>query len=262
MKETSMTKPHVLSEKSIANAAGISKLSHALVLENFRNALQLFKDCEGRFPSQTSDSAEQTDAAEHRMPFLKSCLKLRIRDWWIFQEEGDTYLDIFLDKGIAAEVHHPNGCQSNTQITLDECSGFHHFLLETTALDPFTDSVHVRIGSPGGEPTLREASDYLPWKKCIVELQTWTKQDSRDRYVMLLEDVQANGQSVAFSALLSDEKLSQGAEVVLKEGSRTFLIPLAEVKIAQALPFHNETLLFAKKGQKNKNKKKLVSELC
>lgn len=164
---------------------------------------------------------------------------LRVRDWWIEVEEGQPCLEIYLDKGYVEKPTHPNGIEAETRLVLDECAEFHAFLVEETdLLDVFADSIEVRVGSPGGEPNLREEMDFRALVGAAIDLRTWTKTQNRDRFVMLLHEVLSS---------------PQGAVVVLKEGPHTFPIPLSDVRVAKALLHHPLTLL-GKKGKVPKRK--------
>ena len=164
---------------------------------------------------------------------------LRVRDWWIEVDEGAPCLEIYLDKGYVDHPTHPNGMEAETRLLLDECAEFHSFLVdETDLLDVFSDSIHVRVGSPGGEPSLRDEVDFRALVGTAVELRTWTKRENRDRFVMLLHEVLSS---------------PDGVIVVLKEGPHAFPIPLSDVRVAKALPHHPLTLL-GKKGKVPKRK--------
>ena len=200
---------------ALARASQITPTFHSQQLAVFRKALSLFQES---LPEDALDGANM--------------LKLRVRDWWIVVDEGVTCLDIFVDKGhipATKKTPQPNGLIVDAQISVDALGQFHEFLLNTDALDGFADSLEIRIGTPGAQPFLRDASDFEPWLDCMLHLETWTRAQNRDTYVMLL---------ARFTPDL----------VELQEGSKSFAIPLHDVKYAQALPFHSES--FAKSKRK------------
>jgi ribosome maturation factor RimP len=158
---------------------------------------------------------------------------LRIRDWWIVVDEGVQCLEIFVDKGHIAAPKSHNSLAVNAQINIESLGLFHAHLIESDVLNPFADSLEVRIGTPGGEPFLRDPSDFAPWIGSMLKLETWTRSQNRDTYVMLLARATLD-------------------HVELQEGSKSFMIPLHDVKFAQALPFHSES--FAKPKRKNSQK--------
>lgn len=119
---------------------------HAGILADLRRALDLLK----------SEGVTVPGVAD-----------LRVRDWWIEIEEGQACLEIYLDKGYHADPKAPGGIAAETRLTLDECMEFHAFLMETDVLDVFSDALEVRVGSPGGEPSLREEEDFRDRKSVV-----------------------------------------------------------------------------------------------
>lgn len=159
---------------------------------------------------------------------------MRIREWSLIIDEGQLCLEIFLDKGYpnpvpAAPANREtvrSPIAAETRITLDECLEVHHWLLETPVLARFSDAVSVQVGSPGPEPALRDEQDFVASIGLMVAIQTWTKIENRDKFVMILDGVtRANESSVA----------------VLKEGPHLFEVPLSSVKSAKAMPDHPAT---------------------
>ena len=144
---------------------------------------------------------------------------LHIRDLWFLIEDGQPVVDIFAEPfpGHAGTQPFP---APEDALSLDECLPLHQFLLDTGALDAFSDDVGVRVGSLGMEPPLRTLSHFNSAKGYFVTLKTWTKRQGRDRFKMILDDVKSD---VAAPLLL------------LQEGTETFEVPLSAVKFAQAL---------------------------
>jgi ribosome maturation factor RimP len=171
-----------------------------------------------------------------------SLSRLRFRDWWMFVEEGVPCLDLFLDEGHATDPKAPNQLRVLGQLDLEALQAFHTFLLETDLFDAFGDDIEIRIGSPGAEPYLRVPEDFAPWLGCMLHLETWTKRENRDRYTMLLARFEQTESPVALpGAANAGDQVEIFGNVVLQEGSKSFVIPLHDVKFAQALPFHSES---------------------
>ncbi|MEN9826893.1 MAG: hypothetical protein RI953_2638 [Pseudomonadota bacterium] len=144
---------------------------------------------------------------------------LHIRDFWFVIEDGQSCLDLFVEPspGHSGPGPFPEPDQA---ISLDECFPLHQFLLESGALDTFADSISVRVGSLGMEPPLRTVRHFESAKGHFVTLKTWTKRQGRDRFKMILDDVNAD---IANPTLL------------LREGTDLTEVPLSAVKFAQAL---------------------------
>lgn len=144
---------------------------------------------------------------------------LHVRDFWFIIEDGQPWVDLFVEPfpGHAGITPFP---APEEALSLDECLPLHQFLLETGALDAFDDEIGVRVGSLGMEPPLRTVEHFVSAKGHFVTLKTWTKRQGRDRFKMLLEDVQSN---------VSDPLL------LLREGTEILEVPLSAVKFAQAL---------------------------
>jgi ribosome maturation factor RimP len=207
-----------LSAGSLVSARQITPEIHSWVLENLRKALAFL---------QASPNLEE-----------KGVKDLRVREWGIERDEGIVCLEIYLDKGFEEKEGERGNLLNRVGISLEECQAFHGFLLETDVLDVFSDSLEVRVGSPGGEPFLRDEVDFRAAVGSMCSLQTWTKLENRDKFVMLLHDVVPR---------------PEGLAVLLKEGAKEHLIPLGLVRSAQALLFHPQTLPL-KKGNSRKKK--------
>ena len=153
-------------------------------------------------------------------------MKMRIRNWLFLFEEGEPVVDIILDKGYSlADVEAriiPR--QAETNLSFDECTEFHKYLLSTNALDAFADEVNIRVGSPGSEPALHDLEDYEASVGDVLKVETWEKIAGRSKYTMVLNEICDN----------------KGLKViVLAEGAHRFEIPLEDIKAAFALPFHS-----------------------
>lgn len=144
---------------------------------------------------------------------------LHVRDFWFVIEDGQPYVDLFVEPepGHSGATPFPAPEQA---ISLDECLPLHQFVLDSGALDAFDDEVGVRVGSLGIEPPLRTLEHFQSAKGYFVTLKTWTKRQGRDRFKMILDDVNSD---VASPSLL------------LRDGTETIDVPLSAVKFAQAL---------------------------
>lgn len=208
-----MTQESATPQGHLVSARQITPTLHASLLEALRRALALLQ---AQNPSETGVK------------------ELRVRDWWIVTDEGELCVDIFLDKGFVDNPLAWGGLEARSQLTLEECAEYHSFLLETDILDVFGDALHIRVGSPGGEPFLREAMDFRAATGLMVDVATWTKRENRDRFVMLLKE-------------------ASETSFVLSEGPHTFSFGYSDVRVARALPFHP---LSAKPPRKGKAKAK------
>lgn len=132
-----------------------------------------------------------------------------------FDESTDSYLD--MDDGTDMEAMNGQG------ISLDECMEVHRHFLDSDALDAFEDDIAVQIGSAGMEPPLREKADFDAAVGYPVELKTWTKQNGRDKFVMILKEV---------------KDVEGSPTAVLAEGPHAYEIPLSNCKFVKALPEH------------------------
>jgi ribosome maturation factor RimP len=144
---------------------------------------------------------------------------LHVRDFWFVIEDGQAWLDLFVEP-LPAHTGPTPFPAPELAVSLDECLPLHHYLLESGALDGFDDNVGVRVGSLGIEPPLRTLAHFEAAKGHFVTLKTWTKRQGRDRFTSLLDDVKAD---VSTPSLL------------LREGTEVIEVPLSAVKFAQAL---------------------------
>jgi ribosome maturation factor RimP len=182
----------------------LTKQLHTQILDDLRKALSELKETKVENPG---------------------VLKMRIRNWLFLYEEGEPVVDIILDKGYSlADVE---ACkvprQAETALTFDECTEIHKYLLTTNALDPFADDVNIRVGSPGSEPTLHDLEDFEASVGDMLTVETWQKVAGRSKYTMVLNEICDN----------------KGFKViVLVEGAHRFEVPLEDIKVAFALPFH------------------------
>jgi ribosome maturation factor RimP len=144
---------------------------------------------------------------------------IHIRDFWFIIEDGQAVLDIFAEPwpGHSGPTPFP---QPQEALSLDECLPLHQFLLESGALDDFSDEISVRIGSLGLEPPLRTVAHFEAAKGHPVTLKTWTKRQGRDRFKSILDDVKTN---------------VDAPSLLLREGTEVIEVPLTAVKFAQAL---------------------------
>ncbi len=152
-------------------------------------------------------------------------LKMRIRNWLFLFEEGEPIVDIIIDKGYSLSDLEANRVprSADTNLSFDECTEFHQYLMSTNALDLFADEVNIRVGSPGSEPTLHDLEDFQAAVGDVVTIETWQKISDRSKFTMVLNEICDN----------------KGLKViVLVEGMHRFEIPLEEIKTAFVLPFH------------------------
>ena len=150
----------------------------------------------------------------------------RVRDWWLILQEGRGCLEIYLDKGYSpasAEKGVQPGEFADGAITLDQCQVVHEHLLATDALSEFDDEISVQVGSPGIDPPLRDLADFVSSIGLAIDLKTWQPVGGREKFVMVLSDVQNRETSPV---------------LLLKEGPHTFEIAQENVKFALALPDH------------------------
>ncbi len=208
-----MTQDSASPQGQLVSARQITPSLHSALLDALRRALVLLQE---------------------KGPTEAGVRELRVRDWWIVTDEGELCVEIFLDKGFVENANAFGGLEARTQLTLEECAEFHASLLETDILDVFGDALQIRVGSPGGEPFLREAADFRAATGLMVEVATWTKHQNRDKFVMLLKEVSESS-------------------FVLAEGPHTFPFLYNDVRVARALPFHP---LSAKPSRKGKAKAK------
>jgi ribosome maturation factor RimP len=103
---------------------------------------------------------------------------------------------------------------------LDDCAGIHRFLLDSGAFDAFVDAIALEVGSAGINPRLREGDDFRIMVGCWVSVETWQRIENRKKYVMILGEVR-------------DEP--SGTVLVLHEGEGRFLVPVSNVRRAEAL---------------------------
>lgn len=182
----------------------LTKQLHTQILESLRKALCRLKEIGVENPG---------------------LMKMRIRNWLFFYEEGEPVVDIILDKGYSlADIEArivPR--QAETALTFEECTEFHKYLLTTNALDAFADEVNIRVGSPGSEPTLHNLEDYEASVGDMLKVETWEKVVERSKYTMVLTEICDN----------------KGLKViVLAEGAHRFEILIEDIKTAFVLPFH------------------------
>ena len=168
---------------------------------------------------------------------------IRIRNWLFLYDEGTPTVDIILDKGYHAEDLEKNTVPrlAHTALTFDECTFVHEFILASKALDPFSDEVSIRVGTPGSEPTLFLLEDYQSSIGNMVKIETWDPKEGRSKFTMILVDIfQKEGNSVA----------------VVCEGSKRIEIPVDDIKSAFVLPFHpaSQSMKQAKKVSQKKKK--------
>ncbi len=151
--------------------------------------------------------------------------QMRVRNWLFLYENGESVVDIILDKGYCSKQVEAQLVprQANTNLTFNECIEFHNFLLSTKAFDFFTDDVQVRVGSPGHEPSLHDLEDFEASIGEMLQVETWTKHSKKNNYTLVLSEVCSN----------KDLKV-----IVLVEGSKKIEIPFEDIKTAFAMPFH------------------------
>ncbi len=152
-------------------------------------------------------------------------LKMRIRNWLFLFEDGEPVVDIIIDKGYSLSDLEANRVprSADTNLSFDECTEVHKYLMSTNALDLFADEVNIRVGSPGSEPTLHDLEDFQAAVGDVVTIETWQKISDRSKFTMVLNEICDN----------------KGLKViVLVEGMHRFEIPLEEIKAAFVLPFH------------------------
>jgi ribosome maturation factor RimP len=203
-----------MTEQIMSHPSQVSKIVHDEVLAKLRASLVQLKSA---------------------VPEGQNVQAVRIRDWTFVRMGGTTCVQIFLDKGAA-----------DPTVNLDECMAVHRWLLDhSDALNCFSDEVSVEVGSPGSEPPLCDPEDYEHALGEMLRLETWTKVNNRDKYVMLLERLE----------MREDERI-----VILSEGPHHFEIPLSQVKRAVALLGHPSSPAMlaaaaAKKENSGKSKK-------
>ncbi|WGL61131.1 hypothetical protein QEJ31_05915 [Pigmentibacter sp. JX0631] len=152
-------------------------------------------------------------------------LKMRVRNWLFFVEEGESIVDIILDKGYSLSDIEANKSPrlADTNLSFDECTEVHKYFMESTVFEPFTDDVNIRVGSPGSEPTLYDLEDFQASIGDVITVETWQKISGRSKFTMVINEICDN----------KDSKV-----IVLVEGSHRFEVPIEEIKIAFVLPFH------------------------
>jgi ribosome maturation factor RimP len=188
----------------ISDPKSLTKQLHSQILEGLRKALCKLKEL----------GVENS-----------GILKMRIRNWLFLYEDGEPIVDIILDKGYSlADVEAsivPRQAESN--LTFDECTEFHKYILSTNVLDDFADNVNIRVGSPGSEPILHDLEDFEASVGDMLKVETWEKIAGRSKYTMILTEICDN----------------KGLKViVLAEGVHRFEILLEDIKTAFTIPFH------------------------
>lgn len=156
-------------------------------------------------------------------------LKLRLRNCLHYREGASQVFDIVLDREASYSQYDKN------PVSFDECLEFHRYLIESQYLDFLPESMEVRIGTKGFEPTLFDVSDYKEAIGDMVKIQTWESLHSRKRFSMVLNDVIENSSR-------------EDATLLLKEGEKAYQIPLPMVKEAKQLLYHpNSNSILEKK---------------
>ena len=187
------------------------------------------------FPFTSSSHSEVLLALRAELEVFQKNLreenfKLRLRNCLYYKEGASQVFDIVLDREASCYDANKN------PISFDECLEFHKYLIDRQALDFLSDSVEVRIGTKGSEPTLYDLEDYRSALGDMVKVQTWEVIYERRRFSMTLEAV-------------LEETSREDSSIRLKEGEKAYQIPLHMIKEAKQLLYHpNSNNILEKKN--------------
>jgi ribosome maturation factor RimP len=189
------------------------------------------------------DTAKQEALKETEELAKSEWNKLRLRDWQMARREGNTILDVFLDKGHSwlqydDFAERPGHKENLSIVTIEECLRVHKAILrDLNFCELFGDHVVFEVGSAGEEPPLRFAEDFMQATGLMIALETWTKTKNRDRQTFRLVAVLGEGTNDPNATALSNAGAASKVQVIdEKEMIHTY--DISDIRHASLLLFH------------------------